>query len=127
MRRPGDSPHGERTAAGHLRLLLDVAMRALLVLLLPVEVDRSDPLQGLVANHIPIRDRFHIANDIGSTEAGMPPWRWTCLAAGTLPASCRQQFLLISLLLAETSLQRGIRQGFGTLKIHFIYNITYIK
>jgi len=105
MRRPGDSPHGERTAAGHLRLLLDVAMRALLVLLLPVEVDRSDPLQGLVANHIPIRDRFHIANDIGSTEAGMTPWRWTSLAAGALPASCRQQFLLIPLLLAETALQ----------------------
>lgn len=62
------SPHGERAAAGHLGLLFDVAMRALLLLLLPVEIDRGNPLQGLVADHIPIRDGLHVPNDIGAAE-----------------------------------------------------------
>lgn len=40
LRADRDSPNGERTATGHLRLLLDVSVGALLLLLLAVKIDR---------------------------------------------------------------------------------------
>lgn len=62
-------PDAKRAATRHLRLLLDLTMRTLLCLLLAIKIYGRDTLQRLMADDITIRDRFHVAYDIGAAKA----------------------------------------------------------
>lgn len=110
-------PDSKSTASRHLRLLLDVAMGALLRLLLAIKIHGGDTLQRLMANNIPVRDGFHVAYNIGAPKARMSTGRRASLSAGHLTPTCSEQLLLIALLLAEAALQRSIRQGLGALPV----------
>lgn len=62
-------PDAKRAATRHLRLLLDLTVRTLLCLLLAIKIYGRDTLQRLMADDITIRDRFHVAYDIGAAKA----------------------------------------------------------